>query len=171
MRDPIEKAALEVLRRAGPDGWTMDAVAAAAGCSKGLVHYHHGTREDLLRRVAERLAEERAAGLRGALRGEGAAALDRLWARLCDEVATGDCRARLWLASAAPELGSASAPTAKHQDDFAAAVGAALAIPPPPADVVRFLLAAFDGLQLAMLTGVPRSRLRDSYHRCWLNAI
>ncbi|NOY26821.1 MAG: TetR/AcrR family transcriptional regulator [Oligoflexia bacterium] len=81
----IVRAASRVIGRSGYDGASMGAVAAEAGVSKGLLHYHFDSKEDLLieaqrvafrelhRRFSER-AKRGDRGLEAALD-----ALDAMW--------------------------------------------------------------------------------------------
>ena len=67
LKKQISDALLEVLVRDGLEHWTVSAVADQAGCAKGLVHYHHNTKEQLLGTVADQLAKTRAEDRLGAL--------------------------------------------------------------------------------------------------------
>jgi AcrR family transcriptional regulator len=53
--DRLLEAAARVVRRDGTDGFTLDAVAAEAGVSKGGLLYHFETKEALVRTLVERL--------------------------------------------------------------------------------------------------------------------
>jgi AcrR family transcriptional regulator len=81
----VEAAAEEIVRHRGADV-TIDAVAARAGCAKGLVHYHFRTKEDLLAAVAARIWEQRKASWVGTLDGDDlGAAIARAWKLVLDE--------------------------------------------------------------------------------------
>ena len=60
-RKSILDAAEAVLRRRGAHAMTMDAVARAAKCAKGLVHYHFQTKKQLLVETVLRIAAAREA--------------------------------------------------------------------------------------------------------------
>jgi AcrR family transcriptional regulator len=55
----IVKATIQLLHEKGAAATTTDRVAAAAGCAKGLVHYHFGTKSALWTAVIGTLAERR----------------------------------------------------------------------------------------------------------------
>ena len=67
LKEQISGAALDVLIRDGLEKWTVSAVADQAGCAKGLVHYHHKTKEQLLGTAADQLARATAEDRLGAL--------------------------------------------------------------------------------------------------------
>ena len=56
LKEQIAQAATDVLIRKGLENWTISAVAQEADCAKGLVHYHHVTKTELLGTVADRMA-------------------------------------------------------------------------------------------------------------------
>ena len=166
MKDSIVGAASRVLLRHGIEGWSVDRVAAEAGCAKGLVHYHHRTKKDLLRRVNEALSRTRLARRLEALSGSGADALDRLWLALLREVRSGEWAA--WAAlTAAPGLASPGEQPA-DLTALAAAIGRALDVPPLGHDEARLAAAALDGFQLALHLGAGEEPVREAYHRLWL---
>lgn len=169
MRDAITDAAARVLVRDGLAGWSVDRVALEAGCAKGLVHYHHGTKRELLQRVATSLAAARQAHRVTALTSAGAAALDRLWLALVREVRSGEFAA--WCAiAAAPKI---EGPPSRATDSEALAAAVARALDLAPWDPARAILlpAALDGLQLALLLGAPESQVREAYHLLWLTLL
>ncbi len=55
----IVEAAIALLQERGPTGTTTDRVAVAAGCAKGLVHYHFGSKASLWTAVLADLAQKR----------------------------------------------------------------------------------------------------------------
>lgn len=166
LRDSIIAAATRVLLREGLQGWSVDRVAAEAGCAKGLVHYHHGTKRELLGRVGEALGSMRRARRLEALGGSGADALDRLWQALVREVRRGEWAA--W-AAIATEPGIPG-PTEPSSDlpALQAAIGRALELPAVRDEDARLAVAAFDGFQLALHLGAAEAPVREAYHRLWL---
>lgn len=168
MKDEISDAATRVLVRDGLRGWSVDRVARTAGCAKGLVHYHHGTKRALLQAVAARLEsahwQRRVDGLAGS---QGADALDTLWQALVAEVATGEWEALLSLRSE-PEFTPASTDDGPALERFSASLATALDLPRPASDEMRLVVAALDGLQLALHRGGNPVPLREAYHRLWL---
>jgi AcrR family transcriptional regulator len=167
LKDSIVAAATRVLLREGLQGWSVDRVAAEAGCAKGLVHYHHGTKRALLARVGEALGRARQARRLEALAGSGADALDRLWLALVREVRSGEWAA--WAAIVSepgipgPVLQPADLPA------LSAAIGRALDLPAPRAEEARLASAALDGFQLALHLGTEEESVREAYHRLWLS--
>ncbi|HET9293213.1 MAG TPA: helix-turn-helix domain-containing protein [Gemmatimonadales bacterium] len=168
MKDEISDAAARVLVRDGLRDWSVDRVARAAGCAKGLVHYHHGTKRALLQAVAARLEsahwQRRLDSLAGS---QGADALDALWQALVAEVASGEWEAVLSLRSD-PEFTPASTGDALALERFSASLAAALDLPRRASDEMRLVAAALDGLQLALHRGGDPIPLREAYHRLWL---
>lgn len=169
MRAKIVEAANSVLVRDGLTGWTVDAVAREAGCAKGLVHYHHHSKAALLAAAAAALRRQRIARRLDAFTHSGAPALDRLWAVLLEEAASGECAAWLGLATL-PDSGVRAAlrTTDEELGELAVAVEAALDLPQVRADTVRILFAALDGMQLPLLLGDPSEPVREAYDRFWL---
>jgi AcrR family transcriptional regulator len=166
LKDKITAAAARVLLREGLQGWSVDLVAAEAGCAKGLVHYHHGSKKQLLVRVAELLTRERQARRTAALSESGAEALDQLWNTLEGEVRSGAWGA--WaVVTAEPGI---AAPTEAPAGTaaFSSAVRRALDLPTLRPEDARLAEAALDGFQLALARGAPREQVREAYHRLWL---
>lgn len=60
-KEKIIEATVGLVKGDGPGAATTDRVAAAAGCAKGLVHYHFKTKGALWTAVIKRLAEKRRA--------------------------------------------------------------------------------------------------------------
>lgn len=166
MKDDITIAAVAVLIRDGLQKWTVDRVAAEAGCAKGLVAYHHGSKKKLLAAVAVELGRTRSTRRLTALSGAGAEALDRLWQALTAEVRSGEWAA--WLALAAePDL--ASPPESEATiGALSSAVGRVLDVPTLTPEDSRLVLAALDGFQLALHLGANEEGVRESFHRLWL---
>ncbi|CAA9301030.1 MAG: hypothetical protein AVDCRST_MAG11-829 [uncultured Gemmatimonadaceae bacterium] len=106
----LEAAARRVRTHGGADT-SMQDVAAEAGVSKALIHYHFKSREALLARLVGWLAEGVVGRERAALvDAPPAAAVDRLWGWLSDELARGDIRVLAELAGTpAAEVRRASA--------------------------------------------------------------
>jgi AcrR family transcriptional regulator len=163
---------MKVLTRSGLTGWTIEAVAAEAGCAKGLVNYHFGSktalRDETRLDLEQARARERVAAVRGR---DGAEALDALWQALVAEVASG--RYQAWLSLVAtPPAGQGptpgdSAPATELVECLARALGTAASALPPRAA----LLAVLDGLQLQLLLRVPPGTVEEAYHRLWLGLL
>lgn len=97
--DRILSAAARCLVASGAGSLSMQDVAAAAGVSKGLIHYHYHDKDTLLARVVDwmtlELAEREAESLAGAT---SHTALDQLWGWLEAELERGYPRALIELA-------------------------------------------------------------------------
>ena len=166
MKDTITAAATAVLLRDGFQKWSVDRVAAEAGCAKGLVPYHHGTKNKLLATVAAGLHRARGERRLAALAGAGADALDRLWDVLAGEVTNGEWAA--WTALvAAPDI-PCPRPSAADLAAFGAAAGRALGIPSLKPDEAVLASAALDGFQLALHLDAPSEEVHEAFHRLWL---
>lgn len=166
MKILIAKAAAAVLLRDGFQQWSIDRVAAEAGCAKGLVPYHHGTKKKLLATVALDLDRARLDRRMAALAGSGSNALDRLWDVLAGEVTNGEWAA--WTALvAAPDI-ACPRPSAADLAAFGAAAGRALGVPPLKPDEAVLASAALDGFQQALHLGTPSDAVHEAFHRLWL---
>ena len=94
--DPVTRhrdAAPPRLLAAGAGGFSLQEVAALAGVSKGLIHYHFATKERLLARTVEWIGVGMEARLAAAAAGSApAAGIDALWAALSAELGLGHLR-------------------------------------------------------------------------------
>lgn len=97
--DRILSSALACIAREGAAAVALSDVAAEAGVSKALIHYHFHDRETLLARLVDEVVERVVREERAALAGTPPAlAIDALWAWLEHELARGDLRVLLELA-------------------------------------------------------------------------
>jgi AcrR family transcriptional regulator len=55
-RERLLEAASRVIAERGVEAATVDEIANRAGCSKGLVHYHFATKDDLVLEVVQHLS-------------------------------------------------------------------------------------------------------------------
>lgn len=93
-RGTILDAAEMLLSAAESRSVTIDAIAAKAGCAKGLVNYHFRSKDTLLTGVVERLTEGRMAEWQSALAGSDLpAAITRAWELTLRERTSGRARA------------------------------------------------------------------------------
>jgi AcrR family transcriptional regulator len=172
IQERIVDAALDVLIERGLDRWTIDAVAREAGCAKGLVHYHHGTKARLLAEVAARLSRRRFQARRAALEQPGAQGLDRLWEVLGSDVTSGTTAA--WaslLGYPLPRPATGLAPGEEELRDLADTIEQSLSLPPLATAQAIALLAALDGFEVALLSEAEPEAVHDAYHRFWLALI
>lgn len=168
-RARILDAAVAVLAKHGMDGWSMERVAQAADCAKGLVHYHFRSRDALLAAVGQTLAARRIERREQALAPRGTAALDALWRVLRED--TRDGRAAAWLVlglNGASAVRQAMMPPAPLLDRFAAAAGVALEGEPLASRSAHALLLVLDGFEAALVRGAPEADVREAYDRVWL---
>jgi AcrR family transcriptional regulator len=97
-RQRIIDATIDCVARAGAIGASMATIAAQAGVSKALLHYHYSDRARLLAEVVTQLGERLAAREQSALAGaDGSKAVDALWRWLENELARGELRVLLEL--------------------------------------------------------------------------
>lgn len=170
MKDAIVHAAVRVLIRSGLNKWTVDEVARQAGCAKGLVNYHHRSKEHLLRLAAQTLRDDRWASRLAAVTDRRADALDRLWATLLEEVRVG--RFAAWLSClASPPLREAAATLPAQSQAFALALAQSLGIGDQLPGTAGMIEAALDGLELRLLQGVPAAQAEEAYHQSLLVAL
>ncbi len=93
-RKSILDAAETVLRQRGAHTMTMDAVARAAKCAKGLVHYHFQTKKQLLVETVLRIAAAREAVWAEAFDTQNPQdAIDRTWEVVIGEADSGTLKA------------------------------------------------------------------------------
>jgi AcrR family transcriptional regulator len=146
-RATILAAAVQTLQRDGVEGFTLDGVARRSGVVKGLLLYHFGSRNRLLRAAAARIATSREEALRRALGKRGSVAgLDACWEELRRQAEDGTARA--WLGLCAAGL----VDRAGNVDGFEGAARAAV----------------LDGCAAALASGVPLQDARDAYDALWL---
>ena len=97
-RQRIVEATIACVARDGATEASMAAIAAAAGVSKALLHYHYSDRARLLAEVVTQLGERLATRERSALDGaDGSRAVDALWRWLERELSLGELRVLLEL--------------------------------------------------------------------------
>lgn len=171
----ILDAAARVLAEQGATGLSMADVAAAAGVSKGLIHYHFKDKDALLARLARWLADATEARELAAFQGIAPGqAIDALWQWLEDELAIGDIRALLEISRLREgEAPVAARKAARRRRDTAATTVAwlfeILALRPRvPAPMLADVFIAFvDGLALDAVDG-PTEAHRVGYDVFWL---
>ena len=166
-RDRIIEASRSVLLESGSSGWTVDAVARRAGCAKGLVHYHFGTKQALLAATAARVAADRWRRIGAGLQLRGPAAIDALWDSVLAAVRSGETRARFGLLSQ-PGTASAFAPPGVILDELANRFRSSFGQPDIGGADSALLLAALNGFEMLLLAGLDETSVRESYHRLLL---
>ena len=172
IKERIVDSARGVLIKKGLDRWTIDAVAREAGCAKGLVHYHHGTKARLLAEVAAQLSRRRFQQRRAALERPGAQGLDSLWEVLATNVASGTTAA--WASLLGYPLSREATGLAPSEEELRAlanTIEKSLALPSLATAQALALLAALDGFEIALLSQAEPDAVHDAYHRFWLALI
>jgi AcrR family transcriptional regulator len=152
----------------------MAAIAAEAGVSKALLHYHYADRAQLLAEAVAVIAGRMVSRERTALDGaEGKAAVDALWHYVEGELERGELHALLELAMVRePQVRAASAAAAEQRRaaatrtaaDLFARLGVAPRVPVAPVGTAS--LALTDGL--AHDRARPLHEARGSFDVFWL---
>lgn len=171
-RASILEAARTLLTRDGLDKWSTERVARAAGCAKGLVHYHFRGRSALLAEVGAAMVSDAAERRTKELVGTGTAALDRLWREVEREVSLGQLAARLALFGVSDKaVRAALEPTQGQLSTFGAAIAGALSIHDVTSAESRGSWATLDGLGAALVTGAPQDAIHEGFDRWWLTLL
>jgi AcrR family transcriptional regulator len=175
LKNEILNASVQTVVEDGLSGWTVDAVARRAGCAKGLVPYHHGSKQALLEATAHALADRHAAVRHRALgsrRAQGTAALDALWEALRAEVDSGFFAAWLAVLSDPALQPSVRASSAERPAELIQLAARALALAPEDLPLPQTVDTVLDGCQLRLLQGFVREQtVRDAYERLWLSLL
>ncbi len=166
-RARIVEASRGLLLETGLDGWTVDGVARRAGCAKGLVHYHFGTKGALLSATAEQLASARWKRIGAGLQLRGPAAIDALWDSVLAAVRSGETRARFGLLSQTATA-AAFAPPEVLLEELAVRFRVAFDQEDIAGEDAALLLAALNGLEMLLLAGMDVALVRQAYHRLLL---
>jgi AcrR family transcriptional regulator len=172
MKLQIVDHATALLIERGLAGWSLDALAARAGCAKGLLLYHHRSKADLLARVATQLRIERQRRRLEGVKLGGPAAIDALWLMLLEETSSG--RSVAWLslvALAEPGVRECTRSTREEVRDLGKATAAAFDLEGEAADLGRVVAAALDGFGVDLLVDGNEAELREAYHRHWLGLL
>lgn len=166
MKEAIVLATIALLGEGGLSACTVDRIAARTPCAKGLVNYHFGSKETLLRVVSRRVETERWSRRIEAIESGapgGTAMIDALWEVLVGDVRSGATAARLALIPSA----DASPPSGEPASRLAGGVSRTLGLDPDSVDPVLFP-AALDGLEVSLLAGEREDRVREAFDRLWL---
>jgi len=178
-RKAILDAADLVLKRDGAFNMTMDAVARAAGCAKGLLHYHFHTKQRLLVEAVDRISTEREVQWTQAFdTADPHEAIDRTWNVIAQEVESGTLRAwssLLTLSDSAVDQAVSKA-SARFRDQITTATRDLLARAncesTLPVDRLGWLLTAVvDGMSFQLAAGADAEVLADAYAAAWLGVL
>ena len=172
MRLQIVDHAKQLLIHVGLAGWTLDQVAARAGCAKGLVLYHHKSRAALLGSVAAQLRRDRLERRIAALAESGPAAIDALWDVIVLEAGSGEAAAWLALITLSdPEVRLGVRLEPGEEVMLGAPLAVALSLDRGAAAVGGAALGGLDGFAIALLRGGAPDQVREAYHRFWLGLL
>ncbi len=178
-RKVILDAADFVLKRDGAFNMTMDAVARAAGCAKGLLHYHFHTKQRLLVETVGRISAAREVEWTQAFdTADPHEAIDRTWNVIAREVDSGTLRAwssLLTLSDSAVDQAVSKA-SARFRDQITTATRDLLARADCestlPVDRLGWLLTAVvEGISFQLATGADAEVLADAYAAAWLGVL
>lgn len=178
-RKAILDAADLVLKRDGAFNMTMDAVARAAGCAKGLLHYHFHTKQRLLVEAVDRISTEREVQWTQAFdTADPHEAIDRTWNVIAQEVESGTLRAwssLLTLSDSAVDQAVSKA-SARFRDQITTATRDLLARANcestlPVARLGWLLTAVVDGMSFQLAAGADAEVLADAYAAAWLGVL
>jgi AcrR family transcriptional regulator len=158
-------SAQDTIADLGLTGWTVQAVATRLGCAKGLILYHFGTKETLLRELGLRLLMRRLERRIEAIGKGGSDGLDALWQVIEEDVRNGTSRVWLALVAEGPLRDSVMDPRAWTAVSSTAVRALQLPVDTDPGECV---LDAVNGFELALLLGRAPELVRESYDRYWL---
>jgi AcrR family transcriptional regulator len=172
-RQRIIDAAVACVARDGATEASMAAIAAAAGVSKALLHYHYSDRARLLAEAVTQLGERLLSRERSALDGaDGSKAVDALWRWFDHELALGELRVLLELSLVREPLvqdvaGTVAAARRRAAGRTVANLLDCLGlVPRVPADLLGEASVAFaDGLAVS---GAPSGDARVAFDVFWL---
>jgi len=176
--DRILRATVRCIVQAGAVALTMHDVAAEAGVSKGLIHYHFHDKDTLLARTVEWISHHLVAREAAALaESTPRQAVDDLWAWLSGELERGYVRVLIELAEwRNPLVRNAVRASAAARREAAAAsleqLFTLLGLRPrlPPALLADVVVAFVDGLAVA--TGLDEERnARAAFDVFWLSLL
>lgn len=179
-RIAILEHAEALVKRHGADSVSVEAVAAAAGAAKGLVHYHFKTKKGLMGAVAERLAENRTENWRAAFDAPSAQeAVNSTWTLLTDESTTGVTRAWHSLLGSPEKLPDGLAKKLSQRfadclcDAFATLLRDKLGMAATvPAEEIGYLFDAIvSGIGQQLMSGVEDVALEGAFAAGWLGML
>jgi AcrR family transcriptional regulator len=174
--DTIVRAATSIAASRGLGALTVGAVAQEAGVSTALVHYHFKTKQEVLRALAARVADDEQRDLAAALGRRGLEVLDGLWRLLLLGARSGLLRLRLEI-MLDPGSGAVREPLARSRARLPALLKercrplfAELGVEPPAGDeeAAGAVALAMDGAAVALATGRPADQVKGAWDAFWL---
>ena len=179
-REAILTQAEALVKQRGAEEVSVEAVAAAAGSAKGLVHYHFKTKQGLMGAVAERMAARRADDWTAAFNAPTAQeAVHRTWKLLTEESASGTTRAWQSLVGSPDRLpdGSARNLSAAFVDNLSTALNQllrnklALKSTVPSGEIGQLFGAVVDGMGRHLMSGADEAQLEGAFAAAWLGVL
>jgi AcrR family transcriptional regulator len=178
-RSAIIGAAVEQLLAKPAPAVTIDSVAAAAKCAKGLVHYHFKTKANLLSAAAAQIWEQRTAAWREALSGaDPAGIITSAWSLLASEGSGGVTSAAASLGTQAGEIVGRTVRDCRQR--FVSQLGSStesmfgrmgLATTVQTQEIALLLGAVIEGLGLQVASGTPTADLEPAWAAFWAGVL
>ncbi|MDH5644323.1 MAG: TetR/AcrR family transcriptional regulator, partial [Gemmatimonadota bacterium] len=158
---------------------TTSEVAKAAGCAKGLIHYHFSTKSGLLAEVARNIGASRAEAWQAAFATDDPQkAIDQTWELLRSEAKLGVLRAWLSLGTSGDrDIGRAvSRESMEFRDrivEWTKAMLSNAGLTPTIGDnqLGRLVMVLLQGTAMELATGGRPSELEEAYAAGWLGVL
>jgi len=179
-RARILECAEALTKQDGAEAVSVDAVAAAAGSAKGLVHYHFKSKQGLMSAVAERVTDARKAQWRAAFDAPSPQdAVAQTWALLTDESANGTVRAWQSLVGVDDRLTDGMARRLRTEfteclcKELTSTLREKLELTPtiPDTEIALLLEAVIDGMGFQLASGGDAEALEGAYSAAWLSIL
>jgi AcrR family transcriptional regulator len=178
-KNAIVDAAVDQLLAKPAPTVTIESVAVAAKCAKGLVHYHFKTKANLLSAAAERIWDRRTSAWKDVLAGpDPSAVITKAWALLENEGTGGTATAA---ASLGTEVGDVVGRTVRlsrqrfvtQLDVSAAALFLRMGLRPTVQgeEIALLLAAVIEGLGLQVASGTPADSLEPAWSAFWAGVL
>jgi AcrR family transcriptional regulator len=179
-RERILENAEALLKHQGAESMSIEAVAAAAGSAKGLVHYHFKTKQGLMSAVAERLTASRKLRWETAFKAPSAQeAILQTWSLLTEESGDGTVQAWQSLVGVGGRLTDGTAKTLRDEyssclcDSLTSMLRDELGLTPtiPTSEIGRLLEAVIHGMGFQLASGTEEEELEGAYSAAWLSIL
>lgn len=175
----ILDATIRLLRERHGADLTMDQVAQAASCAKGLVHYHFRKKDQLLAAAATRMWEDRAAAWRQALDAKDPkTSIRAAWNRLAADSSTGTAAACAALGMRKEELIVQSVNSGRVAlargvtealDQLLERMGREATV--PIGELGTLLAAIVEGISLQLGSGTSPEELEQAWAAFWVGLL
>lgn len=175
-RERVLSVAVRHVKRVGVAGITLDEIAEEAGCAKGLITYHFGSKDQLILTATEEILRGHEARWRQALRADSLeAAVRQTWQTLLEEVRDGYWRA--WFSLAVSKDRVFVQLVSNHANQFVDSLRIAaesqmrtMGLQPTVsiAELGQFLSAGLQGLGLQLAAGVRPDSLEGAHSALWV---